>query len=328
MQRGSNKVRLYRIMKIITVLTAGNKKWTAKKLSKEFKVSKRTIYRDKKLMEELGIPIYYDRQEGSYKIKNTFHFVPPNLTEKEARALLLAAREHEEKFIYSKELDAALNKVMSALPTSFKNRIKNWEDRITYIKSPHIDFSVHENKIRELERAIENRRTIKIHYFSLNSGETTTRKVNPYKIFLNSGAAYLVGFCHKRDEKRIFRVDRIRSIVICRSQFEIPENFSLKDYLDSAFNVERGEKREVVLRFKGTASYLVREVGWHETQEVEEISEDEIIFKITTGSRAELKSWILSYGREVEVIKPQELRQEVRNEIEKMKEIYEKTDTH
>ena len=53
-----------------------------------------------------------------------------------------------------------------------------------------------------------------------------------------------------------------------------------------------------------------------------EIDDDEIIFHLTTGSRTEMKSWVLSYGKEVEVLEPVDFREEIKNEIDEMKQIY------
>ncbi len=307
---------------MITMLTGKSSNWTARDLADHFGVSTRTIYRDREFMEKMGVPIYYNYDKESYEIKDTFHFTPPNLTAEEARALMLAAREHENNFIYPRQLKEAISKVISSLPQSFKKEMNDTDEMITYLDSPHIDFSLHRDKIKSVDQAIDKRRIIKIVYFSLSQQKITHRKVEPYNIFVNNGAAYMVGYCHKREEIRTFRVDRIKAIKEYRDNFTIPEEFSLEDYLDTAFNVERGEKREVVLRFKGVASYLVREIHWHDSQEIEEINDDEIIFKLNTGSSEELKSWILSYGSEVEVLKPDELRQEVIEELEKMRKVY------
>lgn len=315
--------KIYRIIKMITMLNSNQDSWTAKELADFFGVSVRTFHRDRKAMEDLGVPLYYDNSTNSYHIMEDFHFMSPNLSNKEARALLLASKEREEKnFIYNKELKTALSKVMSSLPSSFKNELSNMNQMFKYIATPHINFAEHKEKTEELEKAIEKKRSVLINYFSLSRGKVKKRVVDPYNLFVHNGALYLVGYCHLREKSLMFRVDRIKKMKTRKDSFEIPENYSLENYLDSVWGVERGDDMDVVLRFTGRSAYLVREFNWHESQEIKEISDDEIIFYLTTGSHEELKSWILSYGSDVEVLKPEEFREDVKAEIKEMGNIY------
>jgi len=103
----------------------------------------------------------------------------------------------------------------------------------------------------------------------------------------------------------------------------LPDDFSLADELDNAWGVEQGKNEmEVEVRFSGRAARFVPEYHWSDQQEIEEIAENEIIFKVKTGSREEIKKWVLGYGSEAEVLRPAELRKEMQQEIEKMLENY------
>ncbi len=74
---------------------------------------------------------------------------------------------------------------------------------------------------------------------------------------------------------------------------------------------------EVEVKFSGRTASFVPEYHWSDKQKIEDISENEIVFKVKTSSWEEIKKWILGYEAEAEVLKPEDLRSVMRQEIEK-----------
>ena len=312
--------RIFRIIKTIMLLNEPYKHWEAKDFANYFDISERTFHRDKKIMEELGVPIYYDNHLKEYKILDNFRFKAPNLDQKETEAVLLAAKEYQNRsFPMKKELESGLAKVYNSLPEFLKNSMGSYIKNYEIISEPFVDLEEHQQKFNLLKEAINNENKILVNYYSMSSDQTTERKLDPYNLFFNNGAPYLYAFCHLREEKRIFRIDRIKDIKITAEDFLLPDDFSLADELDNAWGVEQGkDEMEVEIRFSGRAARFVPEYHWSDQQEIEEIGENQIIFKVKTGSREEIKKWVLGYGSEAEVLKPAELRKEMQLEIEKM----------
>jgi predicted DNA-binding transcriptional regulator YafY len=294
--------------------------WDANKFADYFNISVRTFHRDKKMMEELGIPIYYNKNLKEYKILDNFRFKAPNLDQKETEAVLLAAKEYQNRsFPMKKELESGLAKVYNSLPEFLKNSMGSYIKNYEVISDPFVDLEEHQNKFELFKNAINNENRIVINYYSMSSDQTTERKLDPYNLFFNNGAPYLYAFCHLRNEKRIFRIDRIKDIKITDEHFILPDNFSLAEELDNAWGVEQGkEEMEVEVKFTGRAARFVPEYHWSDKQEIEKLGQNEIIFKVKTGSREEIKKWILGYGAEAEVLRPVDLREEMQLEIEKM----------
>ncbi len=316
--------RIFRIIKTIMLLNEPYKHWEAKDFANYFDISERTFHRDKKIMEELGVPIYYDNHLKEYKILDNFRFKAPNLDQKETEAVLLAAKEYQNRsFPMKKELESGLAKVYNSLPEFLKNSMGSYIKNYEIISEPFVDLEEHQQKFNLLKEAINNENKILVNYYSMSSDQTTERKLDPYNLFFNNGAPYLYAFCHLREEKRIFRIDRIKDIKITAEKFLLPDDFSLADELDNAWGVEQGkDEMEVEIRFSGRAARFVPEYHWSDQQEIEELSENKIIFKVKTGSREEIKKWVLGYGAEAEVLKPADLRAEMQQEIEKMMENY------
>jgi len=84
--------RIFRILKMITLLSSNYKKWNTKDFTDYFNISESTFYRDKKYMENMGVPIYYDREKKSYVIMDNYYFKSPNINKEETLALAFAAK--------------------------------------------------------------------------------------------------------------------------------------------------------------------------------------------------------------------------------------------
>ncbi|MEJ6949424.1 helix-turn-helix transcriptional regulator [Natronospora cellulosivora (SeqCode)] len=314
--------KIVRLLKIITLLDGSYKKWTAQDMAAHFGISERTFHRDRKILEDIGVPLYYDSDKKTYDICDTYTFSPPQFTRDEAIALSLAARYYQsENAPYKNHLDIAIAKILNALPQSISEVLQNIDARMLTLNDPIVDLSEYQDLIAQIEEAIEKQKRVKIAYNSLADDLVKCRNLDPYNLILKNGACFVVGYCHLRNAIRIFRVDRIKSFEALDERFEKDENYSPEKYFKYSWGIERGQEFKVELYFKGVAAQIVREYNWHPSQEIKELS-DGIIFRVRTSSAIEMKKWILGFGSEVEVKEPEWLRQELIDEVEKIKEIY------
>ena len=316
--------RVYRILKIISLLSIRYKKWSAKELADLFNVSERTFHRDKEIIEEMGIPIYYDNEKRKYSIIENYYFQPPDINRDEALALLLAGQAIEdESFLYRKDIDTAIAKILNSLPESIQKLLENLEGKISYQQGAGVNINPYRELIKIIENCIGESNSLIIDYYSLSQDEVKSRKIDPYALAIKNGAYYLTGYCHLRSEIRLFRVDRIKDISCTKEIYERPNDFNVNEYLDDAWGVERNDKKyRVKVIFNDKAARLVQEMNWHQSQRITELAGKKIRFEVITGSFEEIKSWVLGFGSSAEVIEPKELKQAIREEVEKMKEIY------
>lgn len=312
--------RLFRIIKIMMLLNDPYGNWDANKFADYFNISVRTFHRDKKMMEELGIPIYYNKNLKEYKILDNFRFKAPNLDQKETEAVLLAAKEYQNRsFPMKKELESGLAKVYNSLPEFLKNSIGTYIKNYEIISDPFVKLDEHQKKFDILKEAVSSNLSVVINYYSMSSDETAKRKIDTYNIFFNNGAPYLAAYCHLREDIRTFRVDRIKDIKLTDNYYSIPDDYSLSDEFKTVWGVEQGQKElDIKIKFTGRAARFVPEYQWSDNQEIETKDENEIIFSVKTSSREEIKKWVLGFGAEAELLKPAELRKEISEEINSM----------
>ena len=85
--------------------------------------------------------------------------------------------------------------------------------------------------------------------------------------------------------------------------------------LDSGYGIFHGRKiQSAELHFTQEAgSYVLRE-AWHPKQRVEKLDDGTLMLTVPYSDSTEIVGEILRWGSKVEVVGPQELREEVRDE--------------
>jgi proteasome accessory factor B len=66
-----------------------------------------------------------------------------------------------------------------------------------------------------------------------------------------------------------------------------------------------------MLRFTPAVATRVGETIWHASQRTEATDDGSLVWRATVAGTIEIKLWILSWGADVEVIEPAELRADV-----------------
>ena len=143
------------------------------------------------------------------------------------------------------------------------------------------------------------------------------RVVDPYSLLPYLRSWYLVGYCHLRGEVRMFKVDRIESLARTGERFELPEGFDVATYLGETWGLlrgEAGEPEEVVVEFAAEASPWVRDEQWHPSQRVEDLGDGRVRLHFRAGITAELRRWVLGFGRQARVVRPAHLAEWVLEE--------------
>jgi proteasome accessory factor C len=73
-----------------------------------------------------------------------------------------------------------------------------------------------------LQAATARHRQVEIDYYSFGRDERARRVVDPYTVFSAGGQWYVSGWCHRVDDERLFRVDRISAATLLETGFHPP----------------------------------------------------------------------------------------------------------
>ena len=81
-------------------------------------------------------------------------------------------------------------------------------------------------------------------------------------------------------------------------------------------------RHQVVLKFAPKVSTNVEEIKWHRTQSTWRTEDHSLMFEVDVDGIEEISWWVMSYGDQVEVVEPPELRNMIRSRVARMHEVY------
>lgn len=216
--------------------------------------------------------------------------------------------------VFDEALRSALDKIQAGVSPAALQLLHQFDQCISARTPGFKDYARSREAIEILREAVQRRRTVEIEYHSYGRDEVTTRRVDPYHLWYQLGGLYLAAFCHTRRGVLTFAVERIGRLAPCPVTFVRPADFDLERYLEGSFGLFRGKPVRVRLRFSRDVARFVTERTWHPSQQSESLLTGEAEVSLRVAPELDLKRWILSWGRNVEVLEPKKLRDEIRAE--------------
>ena len=180
--------------------------------------------------------------------------------------------------------------------------------------------------LQKLTHAWAERRQVRLLYRNPRTGEVTERVLDPY--FIDPSAVgytcYVIGHDHLRGAIRQFKLERIDKVEFLDTGYSIRNGFDPYAYLAHAWGVMGGDRViEVVLRFSPRVTYRIRESDWPAVVSVVDNADGGCTMTLQVNHTLEMKPWIRGWGPDCEVLKPEDLRQEIAEEMKAAGEVYE-----
>jgi predicted DNA-binding transcriptional regulator YafY len=313
--------QLGRQWKIIRSLIASKRGKSVQDLASELSCHSRTVYRDLEALQVAGFPVYTERknQKNYWSLMESAKHqipIPFNITELMALYFSSDMLKMLKNTLFYDSLESLFQKIKATLPPEYITYLRHVESSLKVDLKPTKDYSQFREIIDQINKAILNRRHVRITYFVMSRKKTSQRVVAPYKLWFFDGTFYVLGFCHLRKDIRLFAVDRIRKMVLTDTTFEIPQDFDIKNLLRDSFGAFLGDPVQVAIHFSPRVAGYIDEKIWHESQVVEKQKDGSLIFKAEIAGTEEIKFWILRWGKDAVVLKPDSLREEIRMEAE------------
>lgn len=290
-------MQVNRLFEIIYVLL-GKKIVTAKELAERFEVSQRTIYRDVDVLSLAGIPIYTEKGKGGgISLLPEFVFNKSLLSEAEQNEILSAL--HGLSIVKTTDTEGVLKK----LSTIFNKSTTNWLE---------VDFNGWSyqdgEKFNDFKTAILEQHLVEFDYYS-TFGEKTKRRIEPIQLYFKSRAWYVKGFCLNRNAVRLFKLSRVKNLIVMN------EHFEKRDLLCSTSNSDssKHERQDISLKLKITQEMTYRVMDEFDERDVEIQSDGSFIVTVVWPEDDWVYGTILSYGEHVEVLEPLHIREIIKN---------------
>lgn len=277
-------------MLAITLELMSKKRVRAADLAARFEVSTRTIYREIELINQAGMPVVsYTGADGGFELMDGFFLTKQHFTVQDLSFIYRLLQSVEgavgDRFTMLKGKLGSLHPKLSHHNDS--------DDKLFDLSTSRMEKEI----VRVVYGAIQRKNVIAFSYQSA-SGTVTERRMEPGRLLWERGVWYLEGYCLSRSANRMFRVSRMTAVEVSEETFRTRELLS-----DSHEDVPLGIHAH--LRFEKSAEPRVSEQFAGQCSDEGEHIEVKTVFYTVEYAL----SVVLSFGSEVVVMSPPELKE-------------------
>jgi predicted DNA-binding transcriptional regulator YafY len=323
--------KLIRQLSLISYLMAERRPVTATEIRRDVEgysdmtedAFARRFYADRAELDALGIHLRVDKpadgfseQENYSLAPEAFHLPAIEFSDTERAALQTALTLLDGEFAYAEPLRLALQQITWGRPSPLGSDTRQTIGLGITASAGGSELSA---RLAKVDTAIYRRKRIEFEYYTMQSGETAMRKVDPYHLLFEGGQWYLVGHSHERGAIRMFRLSRIRGKVAYSTKaehdFQRPADFDPRQHANR-IPWQLGDPvgtGEVWVSDK-IAWYVERQFGVYGG--MGEAEDGGRIFRTSYALPRLLVSWALRFGEDARIVGPPELVEEARSRLD------------
>jgi proteasome accessory factor C len=285
----------------------------------------RRFYADRAELDALGIHLSVDKPAEGFSEQENYSLAPESFflpsiafSDEELGALQTALSLLDGEFAYAEPLRLALQQVTWGRPSSLASGAQRSIKLNITASAGGAELSA---RLAKIDTAIYRRKRIEFEYYTMQSGQTELRRVDPYHLLYEAGQFYLVGHSHERDGIRMFRLSRIRGKVSYATKaehdFQRPADFDPREYANRVpwqlgDTVGTAEIR-VAQRI---AWWVERNFGAYGT-----LDEDGV-YRTDYAIARLLLGWVLYLGEDAQLSGPPELASELGQRLDRIIELH------
>lgn len=219
----------------------GKQQTTTQALAEQFGVSERTIRRDIVRLQDLGVDIeMMQGRGGGIKLKRGGLLQALRFTDDEVLVLALGLKQAQQMpdTDLSKAAESAFTRLEHVLTERLGERL---EAVLKDVSTEQVQSKqeVRSGVLLDVAEAVRQRQSLNVRYRS-RAQTFTYRKLDPYGVVHLRGHWYVPGYCHLREDTRVFRLDRLELVgseAISPSDgtaFAIPGNFRPLEFVSKS----------------------------------------------------------------------------------------------
>ncbi len=283
-------------------------------------ISESMINKDFASMKRIySAPIKYDKQKEGYSYtEEKFSIKEFPLTEDEMAALdystaLLQNMKGSKLF---DQFENAINKMIEGYRVS--KIIGKSERQLIQVEEP---LKTGGNEwLETLLKAIVSKKALELVYAKYG-GLEKTHVLSPYLVKEYRNRWYVIGFSAKAENILIMALDRIKAMVISNEKYAPSGDFNPDDFFKYSFGITQihgAQAEKVVLSFTPFQAQYILAQPLHHSQTVLLENKEEVRVQVEAYITQELIMTVLSYGKEVKVLKPESFRKRIGQIITEM----------
>ncbi|MGH7726580.1 MAG: helix-turn-helix transcriptional regulator [Candidatus Eiseniibacteriota bacterium] len=300
-----------RLLHLVRIL-ARAKELPIARLCEELEVTEAELRADIELLSLCGLPPYgpdnlieIDIVGDRVRLSNRLLAPPPlQLSDEEAAGLRVALRIAEAQgWPERKALSSAIAKLEDALLPERREGARRLARRLAVEPRDRSE----ERFLDPVRRAIADRVTLDVEYYSDGREAMTTRRVDPYRLVALPRARYVIAWCHMRKAVLVFRLDRFLKMKRTNERFTMPDNLAVEDYVG-----ERPRDAATMVAITVRFAPEVGRVALETYPEAKATPDGGALWKTRAWPTLAFCRQMLAWGGTAEVIEPASLREQVR----------------
>jgi predicted DNA-binding transcriptional regulator YafY len=308
-------MKIDRLLSIIMILLE-KEKISAPELAKTFDVSVRTIYRDLDVIDRTGIPIVTTTgARGGVGIMKTYKIEKRLFTTDDMTALLMGLGSIRSSISVG-DMTSLLSKIKGLLP---KDQLKKIELKVGQISIDMSSWSGNRScvdHINSIQTAMNESRLLCFSYLDWEY-RRSYREIEPYRLLLKNISWYVEGYCHMRQDYRLFKLTRMFELSVSE------QNFSPREFMSRDLPIDIPNKDNVVIgTIRVSENGRERILDLFGDEYIEKENETTWLAHIPLSDNERGYSFILGLGSDCECIEPDYMRGRIRDYIEKALETY------
>jgi proteasome accessory factor C len=166
------------------------------------------------------------------------------------------------------------------------------------------------DRLAGVRGAVERRHAIRITYYTATRDESGERVVDPMRVLIVDGRAYLEAWCRQAESVRLFRVDRIDAMTELDEPATLPRQARRNDLAAGVFRASP-EQPLITLRIGRWARWITE---YYPCEDVQTCADDDWVVTMRVSDLAWARRLVLGLGPDVTVVAPAALADEVRDE--------------
>ena len=262
---------------------------------------------------EFDAPIKYSkRDKGYYYEDDNYSIEDIPLTEDDIEAIKFAAQtlmQFKDVSIF-KQFSFAIDKIFDRVHIANNPTDKAIEEFVQFEVVPETKGN---EFLPELLKAIKEQNKIKFNYASFKSNQSKMRSVLPLLLKEYRNRWYLIAQDDDKNDIITYGLDRMEDLEITKEVGLLNFDFNPDVYFKHSLGITVNKEKPVIVEFKvdKIGARYIESLPLHHTQTIVKEGKKRTTFQLEVILSEELKRTILSYGDQIEVTKPTELREEL-----------------
>ena len=314
--------RTARLLKVMQLMHQSPRGISPEEIADKCKVNVRTTYRDLKALEyELAFPVW--ESKGKRGVEEGYFLPPIHFSLPEVMTIFIASRLMAR---YTQRYEPNMVMTFTKLSAAIKSPIlKEHIEKTTEWLKIQLRDERYLHIMATLAKSWVKQQTVQVQYHTLGDDRPSWRYIDPYFIepAAEGHSSYVIAYCHRAEEVRTFKIERIKNIERTEKTYEIPRDFDVISHLWSSWGIATGgEVEKVRLRFIPEIKMLLEEVVWHPSQKTSIQPDGSVIMTLEVLVNVEFIRWVVGWGEKVEVMEPKKLKREIIDSAKAVLEIY------